>query len=244
MKTFEKIILPVGILAVLIIVFLAVFDIARNWRYESDLGKSDYTVPFQKPQIGVVAWNKQAPKPVQNKPLQLQEAHWAGMEVIPISTELIKKLNLPPGVQGVLIDEVTLASAASGFMAGDIVLEVNKRPTRSIREFREHTIGVRDRKAVNITVDRNRELKNLVLRADILGIAQVETAPMVPAGSIAPHPYRGPCTDCHSIGNTGQLNPDPGGIILPPPPIPLGAKPPHRNMGSDCFSCHGLIRTR
>lgn len=242
MKKLSQNILSIGLFVVLAVIFLAVFDISRKWESEPEAERKTYAVPAQNPRTMVVALQTAGPNPGPGKPLKLQEGHWAGMEAICITDELIKKLKLPPDIKGVLLDEVTLAAAASGFMAGDIVVEINRRPVRDLQEFRESTMAVRDRKSVEVTVDRKRALTKLVLQADILGIAQMESAPMVPAGSIAPHPYRGPCTDCHAIGTTGELTPDPGGIILPPPPIPAGAVPPHRDWGSDCFSCHGLIK--
>jgi len=95
-----------------------------------------------------------------------------------------------------------------------------------------------------MTVYRKGQWFSLTLSApDNLGFVQAETAPMILPGEIMPHPYRGPCTDCHAIGTTGHIVPDPDGIILPPPPISaqaLATPPPHKDRGP-CQACHQII---
>ncbi|MBF0416242.1 MAG: PDZ domain-containing protein [Magnetococcales bacterium] len=174
---------------------------------------------------------------------QLAEAHWQGMEVIPLTSELKKKLNLPMNTQGVLIDEVTLQSIQAGLLAGDILVAVNSRQVLSLEDVYRESRGVQNQESVVLTVTRSGQWKNFQLLAapgENLGFAQVETAPMILPGDIKPHRYRGPCTMCHAIGQTGHLVPDPDGIILPPPAIKAGVPRPHMDRGP-CLACHRII---
>ncbi|MBF0144759.1 MAG: PDZ domain-containing protein [Magnetococcales bacterium] len=174
---------------------------------------------------------------------KLAEAHWQGMEALPLSTELKKKLNLPMKLEGVLIDEVSLQSARSGLLAGDVVIAIHQRPVVRLKDFYRESRNVQDLERVSITVYRQGQVQNFQLEAvpgENLGFAQVETAPMILPGDIMPHPYRGPCTDCHAVGTTGHLVPDPDGVILPPPPIKAGVSRPHMDRGP-CQACHPII---
>ena len=82
----------------------------------------------------------------------------------------------------------------------------------------------------------------MVVRAEGgLGFAQLEGAPMILPGDPRPHGYRGPCTECHPVGQGFELTPDPDLISLPPPAItrevaaqPSGA---HESRGP-CEACH------
>lgn len=173
--------------------------------------------------------------------VQLAEAHWQGMEVIPLSTEIKTKLKLPLSLEGVLIDETTLVAAASGFEAGDVLQTVNGNPVRSINDVVRESKRVKRRKTVWMTVLRKGVKMRLALSTnEALGFAQAETAPMILPGDIMPHPYRGPCTQCHPIGTTGHMVPDPEMITLPPPVIRSGAVSPHQDRGP-CEACHQLI---
>jgi hypothetical protein len=176
--------------------------------------------------------------------IQLSEGHWQGMEALPLSTELKKKLKLPKRLNGLLIDEVTLYAAQSGLMAGDVLVAVNSRPVLTIEALVRESKRIQSRNSATLTAYRREEWKTFTLRVpqgDNLGFAQVETAPMVLSGSMRPHPYRGACTLCHTIAQTGQpMMPDPDGIILPPPPIRANARMPHQDRGP-CNVCHKII---
>jgi hypothetical protein len=176
--------------------------------------------------------------------LKLSEGHWQGMEALPLSLELKKKLKLPRRLEGVLIDEVTLFAAQSGLMAGDVMVAVNSRPVLSIEDLVRETKRIQYKNSATLTAYRREAWKTFTLRVaqgDNLGFAQVETAPMVLPGAMRPHPYRGPCTDCHAIDLVGQPRmPDPDGIILPPPPIQANAGVPHQDRGP-CRACHKII---
>jgi len=176
------------------------------------------------------------------KTIMLSEAHWQGMELLPLSSELKQKLKIPMNLSGVLVDEVTLNALLSGIRGGDVVLEVKERPVGSLEEFQMATMRIRNKKKAKLKVWRKGKIIKFKVRADnILGLAQVETAPMILAGAMRPHPYRGPCTSCHLIGDTATLKPDPDGVILPPPVISAGARMPHRDRGP-CKACHVIVQ--
>ena len=173
--------------------------------------------------------------------IRLAEAHWQGLEVIPLTMERKQKLGLSAGLTGILIDEVTLVAAASGLLAGDVMVAVNDQPVLTLEDFVQATKQVKSRNRAVLTVDRKNMRMDMRLTSDgELGFAQAETAPMIPPGSIAPHPYRGDCVQCHAIGQTGHIRPDMDGVILPPPPIMAKAVSPHRDRGP-CVACHEIV---
>lgn len=174
---------------------------------------------------------------------KIVEAHWQGMEVVPLTWELAAKLGIPLHEKGVLIDEVTLTSAESGLIAKDVIKSLNGIAIKNIEDFYIATKRLKNQNNVSISVLRGPDRRSVtfdLIAADELGFAQLESAPMILPGDIPPHRYRGPCTDCHGIGVTGQLNPDPDNITLSPPPISKKTASPHRQRGK-CKSCH-LVR--
>lgn len=175
---------------------------------------------------------------INNQSKKIVEAHWQGMEIVPLTWELAAKLGIPLNEKGVLIDEVTLAAADSGLMAKDIIKSVNGVKVTNLGEFYTTTKRLKNQRRASIEIKRgNNNMTVDLIVLDELGFAQLESAPMVLAGSIPPHRYRGACTDCHAIGATGQLNPDPDAVTLTPPPISKQTKNPHRYRGK-CKDCH------
>ena len=173
--------------------------------------------------------------------ITLAEGHWQGIEAMELTAELKAKLQLPAGLNGLMIDEVTVNGAASGLMGGDILVEVNGHRVNSIKELVKESRRVRNRHRVPLTVVRNGRPIIVTLRAnEELGFAQVETAPMILPGAMLPHPYRGACTLCHPIGTGAHVAPDPDGIILPAPVIRAGAQMPHQDRGA-CVACHVIV---
>ncbi len=184
--------------------------------------------------------------------IELYEAHWQGLDARKLDAELRKKLKFTPGLKGLLVGEVSLAAGDSGMLAGDVIVEVNGNPVATLEEFQRQTRLVRDEQTAKVKVHRKiDEMRDgryvmrrlvLVIRGEPdLGMAQVEGAPMITAGDPRPHSYRGPCTDCHTIGTGFELTPDPDLITLPPPPITqavaTSGQMPHRNRGP-CVACH------
>ena len=190
--------------------------------------------------------------------VDLYEAHWQGMDTRLLTAELRRKLRFPQGLQGILVGEVSLAAGRSGLLGGDVIIAVENQPVGTLEGFQEATRAVADRTQATLTVLRKSGPKDsngvrtamvqmtLVIAADRpLGFAQVEGAPMIKAGDPRPHPDRGPCTRCHSIGRGFELAPDPDLITLPPPALTRdtaakGARP-HEDRGP-CQACHVITQ--
>ena len=186
--------------------------------------------------------------------VQLYEAHWQGMDTRLLTAELRRKLRLPEGLEGILVGEVSLAAGRSGLLGGDVIVAVEGQPVSTLEAFQEASRLVADRIQATISALRKAGPKDpggtraTMLRLTVtlaaerpLGFAQVEGAPMIKAGDPRPHPDRGPCTQCHSIGSGFELAPDPDLITLPPPVLTReaaarGARP-HEDRGP-CVACH------
>ena len=186
--------------------------------------------------------------------VQLYEAHWQGMDTRQLTAELRRKLRFPEGLQGILVGEVSLAAGRSGLLGGDVIVAIEGQPVSTLEALQEATRAVADRTQATISVLRKTGPKDqngnraamvrmtVTLAAERpLGFAQVEGAPMIKAGDPRPHPDRGPCTQCHSIGSGFELAPDPDLITLPPPVLSRevaarGARP-HEDRGP-CQACH------
>ena len=187
-----------------------------------------------------------------SRDIQFYEAHWQGMDVMELDAELRQKLNYPKSLKGIIVNEVTLNSALSGILGGDVIIAVEGNRVTTLREFRAETREVRTRNHAALTVLRKTSKKNddryimnrmvYILRAkNSLGFAQVEAAPMILPGDQRPHPYRGACTTCHSVGAGQFTMPDPDLITLPPPKITkMQLKrgiSTHTDRGP-CLACH------
>jgi hypothetical protein len=176
-------------------------------------------------------------------PRRFTEAHWQGIEVIPNTPGVARALKIPEGAQGVIIDDVTLPADLQGFVAGDLVTHVNGVPTPDLTSFVGATDLVREWPHVRVDLLRNGEAGALWLVAlkERLGTANGETASMIPPGARMPHPYRGPCTNCHRIGTTGTLAIDQGDMaVSAAPAIRADAVRPHRDRGP-CRACHQIL---
>jgi hypothetical protein len=174
------------------------------------------------------------------KALPFQEAHWQGLELIPLTPALGKSLKIPSAAKGVIVDDVTTPADLVGFMAGDLVTAVGQRPTPTLEKFVAAADRVRRRQRVELDLIRKGKEINLVLPAlqARLGNANGETAPMIQPGAQPPHRYQGPCTNCHRIGTTGQLAFDQGDTLQKvAPPIRATQAAPHRQRGA-CVDCH------
>jgi len=60
-----------------------------------------------------------------------------GIGVEPLTPELASRLNLPAGAQGLVVTDVDEAgpAAAAGVQEGDVVVEVNRQPVRSVTDL-------------------------------------------------------------------------------------------------------------
>lgn len=212
----------------------------------------------QPDQWGIMPVNQGAAPPAlqpnQNAPLQpiavpdmvLQEGHWIGLEVIPLTQAIAKANSIPPDVVGVLIDEVTLLSAEAGLLAGDVITAVNDKKVTDLKSFQQATRDVGQSNRANVSVYSGGKNKSIVVfSTETLGMAQMEAAPMILATDKSPHSYFGPCDKCHAISktplNAGQLAKDQGDVLTKvAPAIRKGIPPPHRRRGT-CTSCHVVL---
>ncbi len=174
------------------------------------------------------------------------EGHWLGMETVDLTPALRRIYRIPADVAGVIVDEITLESAESGILAGDVITRIQERQTRNLDEFLQATQTVGQRKKAEVVVNRmgmERHFTLVAKNAETLGFAQMEGAQPIRPGALSPHRKRNrACTDCHVImASGGQLAVDAGDILPTPPPIAPNAKAPHAYRGV-CNSCH-VIKT-
>jgi S1-C subfamily serine protease len=171
------------------------------------------------------------------------EGHWLGLEVIPLTAELAAEYQVSNGEPGVLVDEVTLESAESGILAGDMVQSIGRFTTPDLKSFFRATQRVKEQEQAEVKVSRRGSMMTFVLRArntGELGFAQMEAAQPIQPGALRPHRYMGTCTACHVFMQSGgQLPTDAGDILPNPPPITINAKAPHRDRGR-CATCHTI----
>ena len=185
------------------------------------------------------------PPPAPNlDPRPFAEAHWQGLEAIPKTPTVAKMLKVPPNVDGVILDDVTLPADLQGFQAGDVVTAVDGVPTPDLVSFIRATDRIREAKRVTIDFVRAGVARRMEITAltDRLGTANGETPPMIPPGAQRPHIYMGPCVNCHRIGTTGNLAIDQGDNPRNQPgPVRADGPVPHRDRGP-CATCHAIIR--
>jgi serine protease Do len=66
----------------------------------------------------------------------VEETTGFGLSLGPLTSDIARRLRLPPGTEGVLVADVEVGSAAqrSGISRGDVILQVNRRPVSSPQE--------------------------------------------------------------------------------------------------------------
>mgnify|MGYP001558939409 CR=1 FL=1 len=207
-----------------------------DWNPARLVGQS----PTQAAAIAPMLMQSQSPVP---EVLPFQEAHWQGIEVVPLTAALARLAKIPPTAKGVLIDEVTLPADSQGFVAGDLITMVSGAYTTDLESFIQATGAVRDLQEVEVRLLRKGNPIRLWLSAlgTRLGTANGEAAPMIPPGSRPPHGYLGACTNCHRIGTLGEGAVDLGdNLTKSAPPIQASQPSPHRDRGP-CASCHVIL---
>ena len=103
----------------------------------------------------------EAGKPSANQPEESQQQpsdtpQIAGIRVGAITKELRERLNLGKNFQGVVITEVAPASQAAqeGLRPNDLILEVNRKPVKSVNEFSQAASGVKAGDSVLFLIQR------------------------------------------------------------------------------------------
>jgi serine protease Do len=99
--------------------------------------------------VGELSERGQASAPVKDRPDRL------GVSAVDVTPEVARKLGLPPGTQGAVVVEVLPGglAAESDLRPGDAVVEVNRKPVRSVRDFARAVEEARDKDLV-ILVNR------------------------------------------------------------------------------------------
>lgn len=120
----------------------------------------------RQPQPGVVPQGPQSPPSAQGPPSEedLQdEAPLAGVQVTTLTPELAQRLDLPPGVRGVVVTDV--GDPSGELRKGDVIEEVNQQPVTSVADYRQ-VVGSLDPNGTHIlSVCRRRTRSFVVLRA-------------------------------------------------------------------------------
>ena len=102
-------------------------------------------------QIGLSKWpppNK-LPKPTLPEANIEIEAAWLGLDVVPLTRAEAAEVGLPKETRGMFVGAVAAgAGIDAGFQAGDVIIAVNGRSTKTLGDFREATEG-----AVGAVVD-------------------------------------------------------------------------------------------
>ncbi len=80
----------------------------------------------------------------------------AGLEVQDITRDIARQLNLPRGVQGVVVSAVEAGSAAeeAGLQNGDVIVELNRKPVRNVDDFRKASRSLGKSDSVLLLVSR------------------------------------------------------------------------------------------
>jgi serine protease Do len=99
--------------------------------------------------VGELSERGQASAPAKDRPDRL------GVSAVDVTPEVARKLGLPPGTQGAVVVEVLPGglAAESDLRPGDAVVEVNRKPVRSVRDFARAVEEARDKDLV-ILVNR------------------------------------------------------------------------------------------
>ena len=116
----------------------------------------------------IVSREEPAEEPAQAEPAekaapQLELLNGLGLEEL--NRYYRSELQIPADVQGIIITEVDPNSPGGdvGLRSGDVILRVNKKPTRNIREFNAVIKGVKGDR-IMLTIYRGGSVENVVLK--------------------------------------------------------------------------------
>ncbi|HEY3359019.1 MAG TPA: PDZ domain-containing protein [Polyangia bacterium] len=114
---------------------------------EAQPGSSVRATVWRQGRVSDVELVAAAPPPAPpSRPAPLPEASvevevaWLGLDIVALSPAAAKEANAGPGVRGMLVDDVADGRGKdAGLVAGDVILAVNGKATRSIAELKEAT---------------------------------------------------------------------------------------------------------
>ena len=84
------------------------------------------------------------------------------MEVADVTPEVVKRLDLPSRIRGVLVTKVD--GEVGELRAGDVIEEVNQQPVNSVSEFKKVVASVDPNGTQVLSVCRHRTRSFVVLR--------------------------------------------------------------------------------
>ncbi|HJX57865.1 MAG TPA: DegQ family serine endoprotease [Thiobacillus sp.] len=90
-----------------------------------------------------------------------KSAALAGLEVQGLTPDISRQLNLARGTQGVVVSVVETGSAAeeAGMQPGDVIVELNRKPVRSVEDFQRVSKALgKNESALLLLVRQNRKL--------------------------------------------------------------------------------------
>ncbi|MCL2218920.1 MAG: DegQ family serine endoprotease [Chitinispirillia bacterium] len=125
-------------------------ELLRNGRkvtVQVRLTARDETAAAAAPE-GAPAGDQQAPQPT--------DGQFVGMKAGPLTKEVRDQLGLPAAIQGVVVAEVARGSQAAqeGLRVNDVILEVNRRPVPSMKDFTQAVKGVKPGDSVLFLIQR------------------------------------------------------------------------------------------
>ena len=91
----------------------------------------------------------------------------AGLEVQDLTPELADRLNVGPGISGVVVTRVESGSAAevAGLLSGDVIVEVNRQSIKNTGEFRRIVEKLESGESLLLLVRRNGQMLFLMVSA-------------------------------------------------------------------------------
>jgi serine protease Do len=101
--------------------------------------------------------------PLEEDDLQDDETALAGIEVGELTPDLARRLDVPPGVRGVVVTNTN--GAAGELRRGDVIEEVNQQPVTSVAEYRRVVADLDPMGTHVLSVSRGRTRSFVVLRS-------------------------------------------------------------------------------
>jgi len=116
-------------------------------------------------QAGQVAPQPQQP-PVQQNPDEERETSTglSGIQVAELTPALIRQLDLPTGIHGVVVTNVDPSSGAVELQKGDVIEELNQQPINSVADYNKIISSLDPSQPQVLSVCRHRARSFLVLR--------------------------------------------------------------------------------
>lgn len=102
-------------------------------------------------------------EPLEEDDLQDDETALAGIEVGELTPDLARRLDVPPGVRGVVVTNTD--GAAGELRRGDVIEEVNQQPVTSVAEYRRVVADLDPTGTHVLSVSRGRTRSFVVLRS-------------------------------------------------------------------------------